>query len=181
MSTFTRYLSSYLERMTEATWSTPLTRINKVGDLESAQVIEFAAKYFPELRWPPKEMRAAMRRRKEARERDSLPTLPLDRVRSGKDDTPKAHRVLRTNLTPKRALSSGSIAIDENSNSSGGSTIEAISGACSLDHLMHVEYLRDLADRVLRQEYRRRGERRRAETLAGSSREEEKARQKADK
>lgn len=184
MPTFTRYLSSYLERMTETTWSTLVTRPGNGADvdLESAQILDFAAKYLPELRWPPKEVRAALRRRRGAQEREAAANPPLDRLRpSGNDDTPRAHRVLRQNLTPRKVPSLGSISVDENSNSSSGSSLEFISGACSLDHLMHVDYLRDLADRVLRQEYRRRGERRRAETPSGTSRDDEKAKRKADK
>jgi hypothetical protein len=46
---------------------------------------------------------------------------------------------------------------------------------------MHVSYLRDLADRVLRQEYRRRGERRRAETTGLIDRDMEKAKRREEK
>lgn len=216
LTTFTRYLSSYLERMTETTWSTAASSssnraagININADLESTETLQFAAKYLPELQWPTREMQAIFRKRKEAKEREratgagvnsSLSSNgPLDRHRDrgGNDDTPRAHRILRTNLTPRRQPCSGSISMampvsgsvtvsDENSNSSGGSTVEVISGACSLDHLMHVDYLRDLADRVLRQEYRRRGERRKAQAMTNPSsltdvREEERAKRKADK
>jgi hypothetical protein len=216
LTTFTRYLSSYLERMTETTWSTVASSssnraegIKISADLESTETLEFAAKYLPELQWPTRDMQAIFRRRKEAKERErstaagvksSLnPNGPLDRHRDrgGNDDTPRAHRILRTNLTPRRQPSSGSISMampvpgsfavsNENSISSGGSTVEVISGACSLDHLMHVDYLRDLADRVLRQEYRRRGERRKAQAMTNPSsftdgRDEERAKRKADK
>ncbi|KAG7549036.1 hypothetical protein FFLO_03072 [Filobasidium floriforme] len=219
LTTFTRYLSSYLERMTETTWSTAASsssnrsggiNINiNTADLESPETLDFAAKYLPELQWPTREMQAIFRKRKEAKERERAATAgvnpiltsvgPLDRPRDrgGNDETPRAHRILRTNLTPRRQPSSGSISMvmpvsgsvtvsDENSNSSGGSTVEVISGACSLDHLMHVDYLRDLADRVLRQEYRRRGERRKAQATTDPSkltngREEERAKRKADK
>jgi hypothetical protein len=216
LTTFTRYLSSYLERMTETTWSTAASSssnrargININADLESTETLDFAAKYLPELQWPTREMQVIFRKRKEAKERERTTAAgvnsslssngPLDRHRDrgGNDDTPRAHRILRTNLTPRRQPSScstsmvmpvsGSVTVsDENSNSSGGSTVEVISGACSLDHLMHVDYLRDLADRVLRQEYRRRGERRKAQAMTNPSsltdgREEERAKRKADK
>jgi hypothetical protein len=216
LTTFTRYLSSYLERMTETTWSTAASSssnraagININADLESTETLQFAAKYLPELQWPTREMQVIFRKRKEAKERERTTAAgvnsslssngPLDRHRDrgGNDDTPRAHRILRTNLTPRRQPSScstsmvmpvsGSVTVsDENSNSSGGSTVEVISGACSLDHLMHVDYLRDLADRVLRQEYRRRGERRKAQAMTNPSsltdgREEERAKRKADK
>ena len=194
LSTFTRYLSSYLERMTEDTWSTSnlassssssrSSFANKTGDLESPESLEFAAKYMPELTWPTKEIQAVLVRKKAYAEKESGGPLDRGREVGGDDSTPRAHKVLRTGGTPRRynppgsSSSSTSIA-DENSQEYGSST-STISGACSLDHLMHVDYLRDLADRVLRQEYRRRGERRRAQT-PGLDRDQEKKKRSEEK
>jgi hypothetical protein len=125
--------------------------------LESPHIWKYAARYLPELDWPPRVV-------KEAAERRTKAMLQKEKNKRTHDAapgnlTPRPSRMLRSGpRTTGTNLVAGSY---RNENLDNERKLEpAVSGACSLDHLMHVEYLRDLADRVLRQEYRKREEER---------------------
>lgn len=152
--TFTRYMTYYMERMTNEAWTPSLSHSShdsSIVDYDHSLWLDYCAKYLPELTWPPKTIVDALERKR--RDIDiALGRNPLDN-----DSTPKASRLYSH---PKHGPVTPSTRRDENGriNLTEPVSQRSLSGACTMDHLIHATFLRDIGERVLKQEYRKRKE-----------------------